>query len=64
MTTPYTHWRKSSYSAPNGECVEVGRSFKGTIAVRDTKQGNEGPSLDFTRREWAALIQDLRSADS
>jgi len=64
MTTPYTHWRKSSHSAPNGECVEVGRSPNGTIGVRDTKEGGTGPILDFTPREWAAFMQALRSTDS
>lgn len=28
---------KSSYSEPNGECVEVARNIPGTVAVRDSK---------------------------
>ncbi|NVI89405.1 DUF397 domain-containing protein [Actinomadura sp. BRA 177] len=28
MSTSFSHWRKSSHSAPDGECVEVARSPK------------------------------------
>ncbi|MBB4777039.1 hypothetical protein F4557_005457 [Actinomadura catellatispora] len=30
--------------------------------MRDTKQGDTGPVLDFTPREWATLMQTLRSS--
>ena len=30
-------WRKSSYSAANGDCVEVARLANGYIGVRDSK---------------------------
>ncbi|GAA1830160.1 hypothetical protein GCM10009735_77340 [Actinomadura chokoriensis] len=61
MGTHYVHWRKSSHSAPDGECVEIGRSSVGNIGVRDTKQRGTGPILDFTPREWATFLQAVRS---
>ncbi|NEA29120.1 DUF397 domain-containing protein [Actinomadura bangladeshensis] len=61
MDSPYESWRKSSHSAPNGDCIEVSRSLQGTIGVRDTKQHGTGPILDFTAREWTFFLQTIRS---
>jgi hypothetical protein len=61
MTSRYEHWRKSSHSAPDGECVEVSGSPDGLIGVRDIKQRGRGPVLEFSREEWADFLQAVRA---
>ena len=63
MTKNFTDRRVSSHSEAGGNCVEVGRSTDGMIGVRDTKADGHGMILQFTRREWAALLAAVR-ADS
>ncbi|MCR3754310.1 DUF397 domain-containing protein [Lentzea californiensis] len=50
-----TRWRKSSYSANDGNCVEVGRG----VGVRDSK----APSVELplTAHQWAPLLQLVRT---
>ncbi|WP_075022092.1 DUF397 domain-containing protein [Actinomadura madurae] len=62
MKTQYSGWHKSSHSAPDGDCVEVGRSLRGTVGVRDSKRGDGGDVLEFSGREWASFLQAVRSA--
>ena len=50
-------WTKSSYSAPNNECVELS-AFPSWIAVRDSKHTG-GPALFFGSRAFAALLTDV-----
>jgi hypothetical protein len=53
-------WRKSSYSSGNGgECVEVA-SPAGAVAVRDTKQNETGPVLEFTSAAWRRFADELK----
>ena len=61
MTTQYGTWRKALLSEANGACLEVARSDHGTIGVRDSKQYDAGPILDFTASEWAAFLKTIRS---
>ncbi|MFE6764178.1 DUF397 domain-containing protein [Streptomyces sp. NPDC057689] len=50
---------KSSYSEPNGECVEVARNVPGAVAVRDSKRA-AGPVLVLTPTAWHAFNGALR----
>lgn len=54
-------WRKSSYSASNGHCVEVARLDNGRIGVRDSKAIN-GPVLPFEPAAWSAFLSEIRTA--
>jgi Domain of unknown function (DUF397) len=49
-------WQKSSHSNDGGDCVEVAVGLPGIVAVRDSKDRG-GPSLVFTREEWAAFLR-------
>jgi len=48
-------WRKSSYSASSGNCVEVARTAS-TVGVRDSKQPRPGPVLGFSHAAWRAFV--------
>lgn len=55
-----TSWRKSSYSAANGECVEVGADRR-VVGVRDTKQHGNGIALKFPAQAWRTFIDEAKS---
>lgn len=56
------HWKKSSYSADQTACVEVGE-YSASTAVRDTQHRDLG-ALYFSAAEWRAFLSmattDLR----
>jgi hypothetical protein len=52
-------WRKSSYSAANGNCVEVGRLVNGRIGIRDSKDLS-APALGFSSVQWRAFIGEVK----
>jgi hypothetical protein len=60
VTPQYISWKKSSYSAANGNCVEVARLGAGYIAVRDSKNAAQ-PALGFTPAGWATFISAVKS---
>ncbi|MFI1965698.1 DUF397 domain-containing protein [Streptomyces pathocidini] len=51
-------WTKSSYSAVNGDCVEVRAQGARTVSVRDSKDP-QGPVLDFSPQTWTAFVQGV-----
>lgn len=55
---PESAWRTSSHSGGQGECVAVA-SAPTMVPVRDSKQPT-GPILAFSRKAWAAFLDELR----
>jgi len=46
-----SHWRKSSYSGDQGNCLEAANNGS-RVLVRDSKQVGQGPTLQFTSETW------------
>ncbi|WP_281369129.1 DUF397 domain-containing protein [Phytohabitans rumicis] len=55
------HWRKSTRSAGNGQCVEIATMSDG-IAMRDSKDP-EGPILQFRAATWRDFVDSLRAGN-
>ncbi|MEU2874466.1 DUF397 domain-containing protein [Streptomyces olivoreticuli] len=54
-------WRKSRYSNPNGNCVELAQLPDSRIVIRDSRRP-EGPALVHTRDELSEFISGLKSS--
>ncbi|MEC3891821.1 DUF397 domain-containing protein [Nocardiopsis sp. LDBS1602] len=53
------YWKKSTYSAASGNCVEA-RVIAQGAAIRDT-QNRELAELSLPSTEWSALLHTLRT---
>ncbi len=53
------HWRKSSLSMSNGDCIEVATLARGQVGVRDSK-AITGPHLRFSPNAWTTFVGDIR----
>ncbi|SOB78785.1 DUF397 domain-containing protein [Streptomyces sp. 1331.2] len=57
-----TNWRKSSYSAQQGQCVEAAIGSSGQVPVRDSKDP-DGPVLAFPVSSWGTFIAAVRAGE-
>jgi hypothetical protein len=57
-----TAWRKSRYSNPSGNCVEMAELTAGRVAVRNSRHP-DGPALIFTPAQWQAFVGAVRDGD-
>jgi Domain of unknown function (DUF397) len=55
-------WRKSRFSNPSGNCVELADLSAEVVAVRNSRDP-DGPALIFTRAEWDAFLQGARAGE-
>jgi len=53
-------WFKSSWSASNGQCVEVALLRHDLVGVRDSKELGQGPALVFDGSAWRSFVQSLK----
>jgi Domain of unknown function (DUF397) len=55
-------WVKSSYSGPQGNCVEIAYLTDGQVAMRNSRHP-AGPALIFTCAEWDAFLRGARDGE-
>lgn len=55
-------WVKSSYSGPQGNCVEVAHLADGRVAMRNSRHP-AGAALVFTEAEWDAFLRGARDGE-
>ncbi|NKY52678.1 DUF397 domain-containing protein [Nocardia vermiculata] len=55
-------WRKSTFSNPSGNCVELADLSNGLVAVRNSRDP-EGGVLVYTRPEIDAFLRGAKSGE-
>ena len=53
-------WRKSTWSASNGNCVEVATLRHDLVGVRDSKEVGQGAVLVFDDATWRSFIESVK----
>ncbi len=53
-------WKKSSWSAHNGNCVEVAALPASSVGVRDSKDANS-PVLIFDHGAWSHFLVNVKN---
>lgn len=56
-------WRKSTFSNPSGNCVEMAEATNNLVAVRNSREPDSG-ILFYTRPEIDAFIRGARPESS
>jgi hypothetical protein len=56
------HWRKSSYSQGENNCVEIAEATAGGRWLRDTKNRSQ-PAHYFTASEWMAFVKGVKAGE-
>ncbi|EHR48747.1 protein of unknown function (DUF397) [Saccharomonospora marina XMU15] len=59
--TSQPQWKKSSFSNPNGDCVEFAPAVDGSgdVLVRHSKRPDEG-MIRYTADEWRAFVAGVK----
>ncbi|GAA3446706.1 DUF397 domain-containing protein [Planomonospora venezuelensis] len=55
-------WRKSRFSNPSGNCVEMAALPGGAVAVRNSRDP-AGPALVYARGEFEAFVLGVKNGD-
>jgi hypothetical protein len=55
-------WKKSTFSAHNGGCVETSRPEANRVLVRDTKDRSKAPH-EYNDMEWQAFIDGVKAGE-
>ncbi|HEY1966898.1 MAG TPA: DUF397 domain-containing protein [Pseudonocardia sp.] len=55
-------WRKSTYSNPSGECVQVAKLADGQVAMRNSRFPS-AEILVFTRAEIVAFLKGTKDGE-
>jgi hypothetical protein len=60
--TSEMNWRKSTFSNPSGNCVELADLANGLVAMRNSRDP-EGAVLVYTRPEIDAFLRGAKSGE-